>query len=89
METDLMCRPFELCKLPKGFPADFPVRKVLDIVEDGVIGHRAFYYVIVMRIPQPAGHDENPTILLTSLGIALFSSYRQVYKDIHLNSPHH
>lgn len=48
----------EAGQLPEGGPADVASQKVVDIVPDGVIGHRAFHDVVIMDETGAAAADE-------------------------------
>ena len=48
METDLMSRLFELRKLPESLSADFPIYKILNVVEYRIIRHWAFHNIVFM-----------------------------------------
>lgn len=48
----------EAGQLPEGGPADVASQKVVDIVPDGVIGHRTFHDVIIVDEPGAATADE-------------------------------
>ena len=63
METDLMGGPFEPGQLPEGLPADLAIHKVLDIVKDCIVCHGALYNIVLMGMPQPAGHDKIQPLL--------------------------
>ena len=58
METDLVGGVLEAGQLPEGGPADVASQKVVDIVPDGVIGHRAFHDVVIMDETGAAAADE-------------------------------
>lgn len=58
VEADLMGGVFEAGQLPKRLAADVARQKVVDIVPDGIVRHRAFDDVVIMDKPGAAAADK-------------------------------
>ena len=58
VEADLMGGAFEAGQLPKRLAADVARQKVVDVVPDGIVRHRAFDDVVVMDKPGAAAADK-------------------------------